>query len=222
MFMGRAVYITGVLALLIIFSFEPGCKNKVTNHLPAPPDTLLFSTNWEWTRDSRGGGSQASISFQGDTIVIAPVIHVHFINRDTIIGGGIYAFKFKGYYFKFAWKISPQDSLQGTGLIFQKDSGDSLALIHVKWDSFFYGWHNSGDQFRNVINFPFDSTAWHTVTVFNSSTNIVITFDGDTLDFFSGQLIPVDSFLVDAVPGYVGIGNSFSSEVKFLDLMYIR
>lgn len=223
----RQFFLTGRLilavSLLIIAVLGSGCKNKIVDGFePNPSDTLSYSTNWLWTQDGRGGGSQSKLEVRGDTIVILPVDHVHFVNIDTSVGEGLYTFNFKGNNFTFAWRISPQDSASGTGLIFQKAPGEKMALIHVKWGGFYYGWHNSGDQFRNTVDDTFSADVWHTVEISDSGHSLYILFDGRLIDFFKSGNYPVDSFFVDVVPGFIGIGNDDPSEVKYRDFSFIR
>ena len=204
-------------------NWNPFPKEKCSQSVGLPSgEVLLVSNNWLWTQDDRGGGSQGSLSIEGDSVVVGPVDHVHFVNSDTAVGGGIYQFEFRGNNFKFAWRISPQNSSQGTGLIFQKAPTEQMALIHVKWDGFFYGWHNSGDQFRNTIPDTFSTDTWHTVTISDNDEEICIQLDGVALDFFGESSIPVDSFFVDVGEGYMGVGNGDSSTVKYHNFLFVK
>lgn len=88
--------------------------------------TTSISNNWIWTGSSVGGGSQQSLQMQSDSVIILPVDHVHFVNTDQVFGEGTYRFRFKGNNFKFAWRISHQDSNAGTALIVAKAPGRTL------------------------------------------------------------------------------------------------
>lgn len=174
-----------------------------------------IDSDWVWTKDARGGGSQGSLSTQGDTITIGQVDHVHFVNMARTFGAGKYSFKYRGTNFKFAWRISPTDSAKGTALILQKAPGESFALIHVVWDGFFYGWHNSSNQFRNTVALTPSSTDWHSVEISDNGTTLAVNFDGATLDLFSPPNKGAGDFLSDVGPGYLGIGNNDQNTIRF-------
>lgn len=204
------------LAVLVLISTLFDCRKDADS---SDLTITKLTTNWLWTKDDRGGGSQQSLRVEDDTVTILPVWqHVHFVNKDNILGSGIYTIKFKGNSFAFAWRISPQNSTAGTGLILENE-GEMMSLIHVSWTGFFYGWHNSYDQFRNQIPFKFAGDVWHHVTIDDKGANLSVTFDGQVLNFFGAGSTPVDSFLADVAAGYQGIGNG-TTVVKYFDLKY--
>jgi len=182
---------------------------------------IVFPDNskWEWTRDSRGGGSQGSLINHDGLIEILPVGHIHFVNRSVLAGQATYKFKFKGTNFKFAWRISPYDSSRGTALILQKAPGAKFALIHVEWWGFYYGWHNAS-SFFNLLDIQIDSTVWHSVEIRDLGNDLKIFYDGTELNFFDNQ-IPVSKFLSGVSSGYIGIGGEQYQAVSYKDFQII-
>ncbi len=177
-------------------------------------------TKWEWTRDDRGGGSQDKLIFSDSVVNILPVEHVHFVNRTINAGAATYRFKFKGSNFKFAWRLSLNDSIKGTVLILQKVPGGEFDFIHVRWYGFYYGWHNSNDAFGNRLIVNFDSSSWHSIQIKDSGNNLRFWFDGKELDFFTNR-IPVEAFLSDLGKGGLGIGNDMQEVVMYKDMEVI-
>ena len=181
-----------------------------------------LSTNWLWTVDSRGGGSQDLLSISGDVITIAPAAHVHFTNLDRILGSGIYRFRFKTQTrFMFAWRISPTDPQHGTGLIFQTEGNVGVSLIHVDWSGFYYGWHNAG-SFRNTVEMTFDRAEWHDVEIRDTGNEITILFDGQILPLFGNEKKSVRDFFVGVGEGYVGVGGGDNKEVQYTGITFTR
>jgi len=209
---------TLAFSALLCLSF--GCKEDSPTSSSQNPIVTKLTKNWLWTRDGNGGGSQQSLQLEGDSVDIVPVDHVHFVNKDNVLGNGTYRIKFKGNNFKFAWRISPQDSVAGKALILQEAPGENMSLIHVAWTGLLYRWHNSSNQFRNQLVYPFASDVWHEVVIQDSGNNLSITFDGQNLNFFTTGSIPVDSFFVDVSSGYQGIGNDDPTTVKYFDLQH--
>jgi hypothetical protein len=200
-----------LILIFLIVSFIAG---------EAQAQLIPISNNWQWTQDGRGGGSQNSLTVSGDTLNIAPVDHVHFTHLDTILGTGTYKFRFNTQTrFVFAWRISPTDSTKGTGLIFQNEGNQGFSLIHVTWSSFYYGWHNAS-SFRNTVNSPLIRNQWHDVEIRDSGTQIIVLLDGEVLPFFEGSNRPVDDFLRDVEPGYIGIGGGEKGTVKYSGFTY--
>lgn len=196
----------------------PGTGGNI--HITVTWGTTLtrLTRNWQWTRDGRGGGSQQALQLQGDSVVILPVAeHVHFVNRDNILGSGTYRIKFKGNRFLFGWRISPQDSTRGTGLILQDDSGGMLAFIRVNWEGFFYGFHNAPNQFRNRVAFPYAGDVWHEVIIRDTGNNLFVAFDGQNLNFFPQGSTPPEAFFAGLSAGYQGLGNG-TMVAKYFDL----
>lgn len=181
------------------------------------PSNTIFPNNllWEWTRDARGGGSQDKILFQNNIISISPVNHVHFINKTVNQGEGAYSFKFKGDNFKFAWRISPQDSLLGKALILQWVYPSTFILAHINWNGFYYGWPN-GSYFYNQVSLPIDTTIWHSIEIQDKNNTLKIFYDGSEIDIFTGQH-PATEFLADVQKGYIGIGNENMSTIQYKD-----
>ncbi|MDI6765224.1 MAG: hypothetical protein QME52_00100 [Bacteroidota bacterium] len=177
-------------------------------------------SKWEWTQDSRGGGSQSKLVNNNGIIEIHPVDHVHFFNRSINQGKAIYKFKFKGVNFKFAWRITPNLN-GGTALILEKvPGGEYVGLIHVNWSGFYYGWHNNYSAFGNPSNVTFDSSSWHEVEIRETGNDLEIYFDRQKLNMFENQ-IPASQFLADVGNGYIGIGNDDYSIVSYKDFQII-
>ncbi len=186
-----------------------------------PPVIIPDHTKWEWTRDDRGGGSQNSLLFNMRIISILPVNHVHFVNRTVNTGNAVYRFKVRGGNFKFAWRISLNDSTQGTALILQKDQGTKISVIHTKWENFYYGWPNSYNYFSNSLNIRWDSTSWHAVEIHDTGSDIRVFIDGAYRDFFINQ-IPVSEFLADVGTGGLGIGNDEYETISYKEMEIVR
>ena len=181
-----------------------------------------LSTNWVWTGDSRGGGSQGAMTSSGDTLTIAPVDHVFFTNLDRVYGDGTYCFKFKGSQFVFSWKITPGNPSSGTALNLQLAApgfGQALALGRGSWSGFYYGWHN-GSFFWNTGAVSLSPDTWHEVSIQDTGAVILATVDGETVDLFGPGSIPPSSFEQGVVPGYVGVGSQASAGVQFEGLEF--
>ena len=182
---------------------------------PNKSSGVVLGTNWVWTGDTRGGGSQAALTISGDTLTIAPVDFVFFTNIGPICGNGTYSFQFKGSQFAFAWKISPGDPGAGKCL----DTGlspvfpSALALGHGDWWGFYYGWHN-GSFFWNTAPVTYDAVTWHQVVIQDYGSSLTIYLDGLPVDLFQSGY-PLSSFEQDLQDGYIGIGSQAGAGVQF-------
>jgi hypothetical protein len=173
------------------------------------------NTKWEWTRDGRGGGSQSSIIPITGGVEILPAEHVHFVNRTVNQGKATYTFKFLGSHFKFAWRISPTDSFNGRAITFEGSSGNVI-LVHVIWNTYYFGYHN-GSYFLNRYTIPFDDSTWHDVKISDTGNDLKIDFDGTQINLFEGQH-SVQEFLSDLTPGYIGIGHAAPTNLFYKNI----
>jgi hypothetical protein len=189
--------------------------SSITVHGVITDSTIYASPSftWVWTQDSRGGGTQSSLTRQGDTVTVDSCYHVHFTELDSTYGAAIYRFKIKSRSFDFSWRITPGNPNSGKGLQIAYNMNvwpNQLKLIKSNWGGggFYYGWPDQSEELSESIPLVFDPNVWHTIQIEDSGTDLAIYLDGIKMPFF--QTYTPQLYLSGLSNGYVGFGTTVS------------
>ena len=177
---------------------------------PVPPNQTFA---WTWAGDAGGGGSQNSIRYVGDTLVIDSAAHVHFITLDSSFGDGSYAFRFKARALNFGWRVP--DSASGKSLRLSYDpivAPNRITLARGSWQS-------QTTDFADSLEYMYEPDLWHVVQIIDSAGTLGIYFDGIKLNFFRSR--PASQYLSGLGSGGVGIGTR-ASGMRVSAMMWLR
>lgn len=169
---------------------------------PVPPGQTF---DWTWTGDADGGGSQGSLRYVGDTLVIDSAARIHFTTQDSAFGDGSYVFRFKARALDFGWRIQDSTaSAAGQGIRLSYDpvaAPNRIILARGNWAA-------QTTEFADSLEYTYEPDLWHVVQIIDSAGTLGVYFDGIKLDFFNAR--PASQYLSGLEPGGLGLGTRHS------------